>query len=503
MARLNKNDLLKIGGDVVNWIELRTGLVKQAKEMQDHPTPSSGASWWYVFGSAATVLLMLQIVTGILLGLVYSPSAGTAWQSLQFLNHELPLGWYLRALHGWGSDFMIAIVIIHMLQVFFFGAYKFPREMTWMIGVVLLLLTLGMAFTGQILRFDQDAYWGLGIGASISSRAPVLGPYIVRLLLGGPIIGGATLTHFFALHVFVLPGALLAFVGLHLMMVLKLGINEWPMPGRLVRKADYQRNYAKLTEKTGVPFAPHAAWKDVVFASAIMLSVMAVAFFMGPIGPGGQPDPTIIQTAPKPDVPFLWLFALLAFLPPELETPAVLIAPPILIGVLILFPLLAGEGEKHWKRRPAAVIIVALIGITLGTFEKLGFSEPWSPVMNAWSEATIPDKYIAHRTPLERRGALVLQEKQCRDCHAIGGVGGHRGPELDAVATRLTEDQLVRQVIQGGGNMPAYGKALSAEETEALTHYLRTLRGPDLTPAVDASIGLTPQSGTHATEGAK
>jgi ubiquinol-cytochrome c reductase cytochrome b subunit len=188
------------GIEVYNWIDRRLGLVKPMVEEAEHPVPVSSASWWYVFGSAAVVLLGLQIVTGILLALVYVPSAGEAWNSLQFLNHNITLGWFLRAIHGWGSNFMIAIVLIHMAQVFLFGAYKFPRELTWMVGVFLLLLTLGMAFSGQVLRFDQDAYWGLGIGASIVSRVPVIGALLVHALLGGPIIGGATLSRFFTLH---------------------------------------------------------------------------------------------------------------------------------------------------------------------------------------------------------------------------------------------------------------------------------------------------------------
>ena len=133
---------------------------------------ADSASWFYVFGSAALTVFGLQIVTGILLALVYVPSAGEAWNSLQALNHDIALGWFIRALHGWGSNFMVAIVLIHMVQVFLFGAYKYPRELTWMLGVLLLLVTLGMGFTGQVMRFDQDAYWGLGIGASIVSRVP-------------------------------------------------------------------------------------------------------------------------------------------------------------------------------------------------------------------------------------------------------------------------------------------------------------------------------------------
>jgi ubiquinol-cytochrome c reductase cytochrome b subunit len=477
--------------EVYDWIERRLGLAKPVVEAAEHPIPASSASWWYVFGSAAVVLLGLQVITGILLALVYVPSASDAWNSLQFLNHNVTLGWFLRALHGWGSNFMIAIVLIHMTQVFLFGAYKFPRELTWIVGVLLLLLTLGMAFSGQVLRFDQDAYWGLGIGASIMGRVPFIGALLVHALLGGPIIAGATLSRFFTLHVFVIPGILLASVGLHVWMVLRLGINEWPMPGRLVRKATYEREYPELVRKDGVPFVPDAVWKDAIFAAAILLAVIACAFFFGPFGPTGQPDPTVIQTAPKPDFAFLWIYAVLAFLPPSLETPFLLIVPVVLIGSLLLLPIVAGEGEKHWSRRPVAVLTVALIAVTLGVFTRLGTYTPWSPIMDAWASDPVPAEYLRGRTPLERQGALVLQDKQCRDCHSLGGLGGLRGPALDSIAARMTEDQITRQVLQGGGNMPSYGNALNPSETTALVHFLLTLRGQNLTPAVDASQRLT------------
>ncbi len=485
-----KNDIKKVeaaaargGWTLYRWFEQRTGLIGPAVEMAEHPVPENTSSWWYVFGSAATVLLGLQIVTGILLALVYAPSASNAWSVLEVLNHQVALGWLLRAIHGWGSNFMIAIVLIHMAQVFLFGAYKFPRELTWMVGVFLLLLTLGMAFTGQVLRFDQDAYWGLGIGASIASRVPLIGERLVHMMLGGPIISGATLTRFFALHVFVIPGVLLGLVGLHVWMVLKLGINDWPMPGRVVRKRTYERQYHELTERTGIAFVPDAAWKDAFFAAIILLSVLAVAVFFGPIGPNGVPDPTIIQTAPKPDFAFLWIYAVLAFLPPSLETPIMLIVPPLVILGVLLLPLFAGEGEKHWSRRPVAVLMVVVIALTLGVFTRLGTYTPWSPVMNAWTSDPVPQADLIHRSPLEHQGAIVFQNKQCRNCHALDGVGGQRGPALDRVATRISYDQLIRQVLQGGGNMPAFGKSLTPPETTALVGFLSTLRGGDLEPA--------------------
>src|SRR6202051_2309761 len=234
---------------IAGWFDLRLQLGRPIRDVMEHPVPRQTASWWYVFGSAALTIFLFQIVTGILLAIVYVPSAGEAWNSLQALNHQVALGWFIRALHGWGSNFMLAIVLIHMVQVFLFGAYKFPRELTWILGVFLLLVTFGIAFTGQVLRFDQDAYWGLGIGASIASRVPVIGSWAVNLMLGGPIIAGATLSRFFALHVFIVPGVLIAFVGVHSLMVLKLGINEWPMPGRIVRRATYLQEYRELTHE--------------------------------------------------------------------------------------------------------------------------------------------------------------------------------------------------------------------------------------------------------------
>jgi ubiquinol-cytochrome c reductase cytochrome b subunit len=478
---------MRMMSQIGEWFDSRLKIAAPVREAVEHPVPRNTASWWYVFGSAALVVFLLQLATGILLALTYVPSAGEAWSSLQALNHEIALGWFIRALHGWGSNFMVAIVLIHMMQVFLFGAYKFPRELTWILGVFLLLMTLGMAFTGQVLRFDQDAYWGLGIGASIASRVPIAGPAIVKLMLGGPIIAGATLSRFFALHVFVVPGLLIAFVSLHVLMVLTLGINEWPMPGRAVKRATYLSDYHELTKKDGAPFFPYAVWKDLFFAAFVLLAVAACAVYFGPFGPTGQPDPTIIQTVPKPDYFFLWLYALLSLLPPSLETPALLIGPVVAIIALLLLPFLSGEGEKSWRRRPIAVLTVLLIAVTLGTFTRLAEFAPWSPHMNAWSSNPVPPQFLRGTTALERQGALVFQVKQCRNCHALGETGGERGPSLDSVAVRLTQDQLIRQVIQGGGNMPAYGKNLSPPETTALVAFLETLHPSGQAPARDAS----------------
>ena len=275
---------------------------------------------------------MLQIVTGILLALVYTPSAGEAWTSLEFLNHQITLGWFLRAIHGWGSDFMVAIVLIHMAQVFLFGAYKYPRELTWIIGVFLLLFTLGMAFTGQVLRFDQDAYWGLGIGASIMSRVPWIGGQLVHFMLGGPIIGGQTLSRFFALHVFVIPGILLACVAVHVWMVLHLGVNEWPMPGRIVSKATYDREYHELTSTDRRPLRSRRRMERRRLRRGDSSCGDGLRALLRPLRPQRRsPIPPSFRPRPSPTLFFLWIYAVLAYLPPELETPFLFIAPVVVI----------------------------------------------------------------------------------------------------------------------------------------------------------------------------
>jgi ubiquinol-cytochrome c reductase cytochrome b subunit len=494
---------MRLIATIAEWFDHRLQLAAPIRDAAEHRVPRNTASWWYVFGSAALVVFCLQLATGILLAMVYVPSADEAWSSLQALNHSVAFGWFIRALHGWGSNFMVAIVLIHMMQVFLFGAYKFPRELTWIVGVFLLLMTLGMAFTGQVLRFDQDAYWGLGIGASIASRVPIAGSSIVKLMLGGPIIAGATLSRFFALHVFVVPGSLIVLVCLHVLMVLKLGINEWPMPGRVVKRATYEREYHELTRSDGAPFVPYAVWKDMFFAAFILLAVGACALYFGPFGPTGRPDPTIIQTVPRPDYFFLWLYALLSLLPPSLETPALLIGPVVVILGLLLLPFVSGEGEKSWKRRPIAVLTVLLVAITLGTFTHLADYAPWSPHMNAWSGDPVPERLLGGTTALQRQGALVFQAKQCRNCHALGDTGGERGPRLDGVAVRLTQDQLIRQVIQGGGNMPAYGKNLSPAETTALVAFLETLHPVNQAPAREAARDVVRGSGVETRASAK
>jgi ubiquinol-cytochrome c reductase cytochrome b subunit len=477
---------------VGRWFDARLHARDTLLPMMRHPVPRTVAGpmgWWYVFGSASLTLLIIQILTGIGLALVYVPAADKAYESLLYLNYQQPLGWFLRSLHYYAGSGMMVMVLVHMTQVFLHGAYKYPRELTWVVGVFLLLCTLGMFFTGQVLRWDPDAYWGLAVGGSMAGRVPVIGPQVVKEVLGGPIIGSGSLSRFFALHVFIIPGALLFLLAIHLWLVLKCGISAPPVPGETVDPRTYDANYERQL-KRGLPFLGEAMLKDVFFSALVVVIVVAIAAIVGPKGPTGPPDPTMSGANPRPEWPFLWLFALLSLSPPGAETFIMLVFPVILILALFAVPFVSNRGERAPSRRPVAVLSVIVIYTVLGILTYQGATAPWSPVMTAWSGDPVPEKIVKRASPSQLVGAAVFQNKNCRNCHALEGIGGRRGPDLDGVGTRLTHGQLIDQVSNGtpgGGNMPAYGKQLSPAEMTTLVEFLVSLRPASQPKASEAS----------------
>jgi ubiquinol-cytochrome c reductase cytochrome b subunit len=466
-----KPGLQRIGA----WVDERLHAVDLYEHSAGHQIPFTSASWWYVFGSGTLVCFMLQILTGICLALIYVPSPDEAYASIEYLTYVQTMGWFLRGLHNWGSVFMVGLLTIHVIQVFLFGAYKYPRELTWLVGCVLFLLTLAAAFSGQIMRFDQDAYWGLQIMISITGRIPLVGAALGDFIQGGPIIGAATLSRFFSLHVFLIPGLLIVGIMVHLRLVLMRGINEFPVAGEGVERNTYQTKYDALIKRSGIRFFPDGADKDVVFAALVLFGIVASTLVFGPPIPNGVADPTLIDTAPRPDFYFLALFSAFALMPPYMEDFVIVYVLPLLVAIFFLVPFISNVGEKHPRNRPGAVILAVMVMLTLSVLAAEGVRSPWSPQMDAWSGEPVQPEFVKGRTALELQGAIVLQAKQCRNCHALAGKGGQRGPDLTYVGSRLTGDQLIRQVLQGGGNMPAYAKNLDPPEVSALVAFLQTL----------------------------
>jgi ubiquinol-cytochrome c reductase cytochrome b subunit len=461
---------MKMLNTLLHWLNDRTGLGDLIGPTAVHPVPP-GAKWKYVFGSATLVAFILQVVTGIGLATVYVSSTGGAYESLQYITDKAPLGSLLRGMHYWGASAMVVMVGIHFLRVFLMGSYKFPRELNWISGVLLLGLTLTLAFSGQILRWDQNAVWSLVVGAEQAGRVPLIGTWLAHFIIGGDVVGSYTLSRVFAVHVFVLPILLAGLVGLHLHLILHNGISEPPERGRPVDPATYRSEYHEMLVKEGVPFWPEAAWRDSVFALVTITAVLLLASLVGPATLDKPPDPSLIKALPRPDWYFWWYFALLAVLPHGLEN-YVMVLLPLLAGlILISVPLASNRGERHAARRPLAVSAVIFVLAIVAALTWAGWEENWSPRFDA---SPLTAKIIGASSGPVYSGAMVFNDKGCLYCHVVAGHGGKRGPNLTWIGDKLTRNQMTLRILNGAYNMPVYGGILSSTETEQLIEFLAT-----------------------------
>ncbi len=455
---------------VLDYIDDRTGIPKLLGEFARHPVPPN-IGWAYVLGSATLVAFVIQVVTGIALATAYVPSAAEAYESLKFITNQAPFGNILRGAHFFGASAMVVLIGLHMMRTYLMGAYKFPREMNWISGTVLLVVTLAMAFTGQLLRWDQNAIWSVVVAAEQAGRAPLIGNLLARFTLAGDTVGGATLSRFFAFHVFFIPAVIFTFIAIHLYLVLRNGVSEPPEPGRPVDPKTYRAWYRNLLQQRGVPFWPNAAWRDVVFGFAILLIIVLLALLVGPPALDKPPDPTIIEASPRPDWYFLWYFAFVALLPHGTEQYFIVFAPLAFGALLVLLPILASQGERSPFRRPWAVGAVLIALFIVGRLGIAGEQAPWSPNFSA---PPLPSHVVRGSNDPVIQGAQLFHDKGCELCHSVGGYGGQRGPDLSNVAKRLTPEQMTIRILTGAPNMPSFAGNLSPDELDALIAFLRS-----------------------------
>jgi ubiquinol-cytochrome c reductase cytochrome b subunit len=454
------------------WLDNRLGISELIGPSLKHLVPHD-AGWWYVFGSATMVAFIVQVVTGVALTFSYVSSASQAYETLVFITNVAPFGSFLRGLHYFGASAMVLMVGAHMAQTFLFGSYKFPREMSWATGVLLLGFTLVMGFTGQLLRWDQNATWSVVVAAEQAGRVPFVGDSLARFILGGNSIGGATLSRFFAIHVFLVPALIFIFVALHLRLVLRHGISEPPMAGKPVNPKTYRQEYSKLLEKTGRPFWPDGAWRDFVFGTGLIIAIALLALFVGPPALDKPPDPSVLQADPRPDWYLLWYFAVLALIPPRIEG-YVMILAPALIGILLLvLPLLNNRGERAPSRRPWSIAVVLLSVIVIGSLWIAGSRSAWSP---NFEPVPLTPEIIGVTNGPVFQGARLFQEKACLNCHLIQDHGGRRGPDLTYIASTLTTNNITIRIVNGGVNMPAFGATLKPQEIADLVAFLESRR---------------------------
>ncbi|HLY21320.1 MAG TPA: cytochrome b N-terminal domain-containing protein [bacterium] len=411
----------------------------------------------HTLGSATLFLLVVQVVTGIILAMNYSPAPEHAYDSITFIMSQVVFGPALRGLHHWGSSALVILVGLHMLRTFVWGSYKAPREVTWMAGVVLLLIVMGFAFTGYLLPWTQRSYWATVVGTKIVGTVPVIGGWLLQLVRGEAGVGPVTLARFYAIHVLLLPALLVPVVIFHLYLVYRHGIA--PAPGNEATVAKNKRFY------------PEQLAEDLGVSLLILLVLFALTAWKG-VPTEVRADPASTTYVPRPEWYFLFFFQLLKYFEGPLWEPVGVVVLPLAATLLLfLVPLLDRRPERRPARRPFAMAVAAGTVVLVGGLTLFGAVQV--PPGTRLAPAGSPQALVG-------RGHEVFVENHCDSCHVVAGQGNTVGPELTHAGSRLSADRLAAQIrspekVNPKTNMPAFDK-ISNDDLKALVAYLQTLK---------------------------
>lgn len=332
-----------------DWLDLRLGWWGFVRKNLDEPMPP-GVGWWQTLGNLLLTLLMFQFLTGFALAMFYTPSPDHAHESVKHITYNVPLGSFVRGLHVWGSTVIVIAVVLHTLRVFFWGSYKKPRELTWLVGVFIFQVILGFSFTGYLLPWDQKAFWATVVGTRIAATVPFVGDELLVLIRGGEDVGALTLTRFYAIHVMLLPALLIGLMGLHLYLVRRHHIAGPVVPQK----------------GPPVPFYPVQLFKDaiVLLVGVGLVVYLAIAF---PPALEAIADPTGTDFAPRPEWYFLGLYELLKIMPAGYEVLATVVIPGAVSIGMILLPWLDRSPSRHPARRQwiifTGIAVILMIGL--------------------------------------------------------------------------------------------------------------------------------------------
>ncbi|MBY0373208.1 MAG: cytochrome b N-terminal domain-containing protein [Bryobacteraceae bacterium] len=442
---------------IVDWLEHRTGIESLIKHFLYEDIPAS-SGWKQIFGSVALFSFLLQVVTGILLAFNYAPTPGDSYNSVRYIVNELTGGELIRAMHHWGASLMICVVVLHMAQVYLWGAYHKPREATWMVGVFLLLLTLAFGLTGYLLPWDNRAYWGTKVTIEIIGQTPFAGPYLQKLV-GAPDgqVGVVTFSRFYTAHVLLLPALTGLLIAIHLFLVRKHGVAPEPAETAPPKK-----------------FYPEQVFKDTmaIFAAFCLLMGLAIA---AKVPLGRLADPTDTSYLPRPEWYFLFLFQLLKVFEGPLEILGSFILPNLAVVALFAIPFLDRGALQRVTRRTAAMGSLALAallwgGLTLAAIKgdppRNEFVKQLELAPAAWQELT----------PEELAGIGYYRKERCATCHKPDGEAG--APDLTRRNVQRTAAWLVDhfkrpQELVPGSSMPPIH--LSDRQLNALAAFLLRL----------------------------
>lgn len=469
----------------LNWINERwpvTPLVRLAL----NEDMAGGSSFAYVFGSSALILFLLQAATGIWQLFYYVPTIAQGYVSLNYLRTEVPFGWLIHGFHYWGANAMVICVLLHMSQVFIWGAYKRPHELQWVTGVFLFLLTMIMSLTGGALPWDKRSYWLIEVAGSAAGSMPVIGDWIKRIMIGGGVIGQLTLSRFFILHAALLSGALATLAAVHLVALRTVG-NAGPWDS--MKRA-----------RTG-PFWPDQVFKDGLVATSILVALVALSVIFPPPY-AGMADPLDASYIPKPEWNFLFFYEAVKYFPGKLEIVATAGIPLFGLSVLLLIPFVDRSPERRPLKRPAAL---ALWAVTVAAFTALTVAGALSKPEGLIAETEPPPAAQTHAAALSadvRPAALSASEKAghdlflsqgCAACHRIGQTGGSIGPDLSGEGLKgrtreWLQQQLINPKSHNASSIMPPQTALDAAAIGQLIDFLLAQKAASTSPAGAAAL---------------
>jgi quinol-cytochrome oxidoreductase complex cytochrome b subunit len=336
-------------GRIASWVGERIPISGvDLRELTNEPVPNHLRRWWYCLGGTAAYLFIVQIATGILLAVYYEPSAQTAYRSIAYITNEVSYGWYVRSLHKWGATFMIAAVVLHQMRVFFTGAYRKPREINWMVGMCLLMLTLLSGFTGYSLAFEQLSYWGATVAANINDSIPIVGGFLKRMLLAGDVYNERTLPRFYILHAAVLPVGMIGLIAVHVALIRLQGVTE------LVDEHDPKSTEGHFN------FYPDHLLMEVILGLSLMVLLTSLAIIF-PAGLGPQADPLVTPEIIKPEWFFYASFRWLKLFPGQMA----ILSTGFIVVVMFLWPFIDDWLRRRRRSAEVSMLIGALAVLTI------------------------------------------------------------------------------------------------------------------------------------------
>jgi ubiquinol-cytochrome c reductase cytochrome b subunit len=476
---------------MLNWIERRTGFVSMTKDFLTEDI-AGGASYWYVFGSATLFAMILQITTGIFLTFFYAPSAATAWESTRSMYMH-PFQHFVLSVHYWGASAMIALVFLHLLQVVIWGAYKSPRELQWVVGVLLLLVTLVLGLTGYLLPWDMNAYFASQVAINLTLTVPILGAAIQQFTQDGTTMGTLTINRFFGLHVWLMPAVLVALVGAHLAIFRHNGPAGPPVEDpRPLKKGR---------------FWPDQMFMDAFASFIVFLFIVALSAFAPPFL-DAKADPSNATFIPYPAWYFLDLFGLLNLIPGDFEVVGAIIIPGIATALILLVPWIdrattrtvGSRKPVMWMVAGALVVMWALtIWSQISIMQKEAAGPPSAPeaqILAAQEETTsnsavgggVPPGTVAAAANPQAAAGQKVYSQNCASCHGANAQGmPGLAPPLDG-NDFVTGDpkQVISTVLNGktgpitvkgqsfNGTMPPWKASLSNQDIANVVTYIRS-----------------------------